>query len=108
MNTLAKRWLAPATGASTARLEAVRALRYRDLAAFCAKQWPLLLALLTLAGLLLAFQRVVHEGVRQGDLRRLAVAAHADDLSRCNVISSRARREGCHALLNSGAKPPGR
>lgn len=97
------RWLAPAPAGSTARHDAAQALRDRSsLVARCARRWPLWLALLALAGLLLAFQRVVHEGVRQGDLRRLAVAAHADAMWRCNVISGRAPREDCHALLNTG------
>jgi hypothetical protein len=101
MNTLANRWLEPATGASAPRQKATSVLHCPALVARYAKQWPLLLALLAFGGLLFAFQRVVHEGVRQGDLRRLAVATHADDLSRCNVISSRAKRAGCHALLSA-------
>lgn len=101
MNTLANLWLAPASGESRARHEAASAQRYRELVGRCVTRWPLLLALLALLGLLLAFQRVVHEGVRQGDLRRIAVTTHANDLWRCNVISNQARRESCHALLNT-------
>jgi hypothetical protein len=65
----------------------------------CAAHWRLGLALLALSALLLAFAQVVREGVRQGDLRRIAVATHADDLWRCNLISQRPRRDSCHALL---------
>lgn len=76
-------------------------LHWRELAARCAARWPWLLALLALSALLLAFRSVVQEGVRQGDLRRIAVASRADDLWRCSVISQRARRESCRALLDS-------
>lgn len=103
MNTSAHQWLAPATGRSTAPHDAALAGQWRALLARCAAQWRLGLALLTLSGLLLAFAHVVREGVRQGDLRRIAVATQADDLWRCNVISQRARRDSCRALLTTAA-----
>jgi hypothetical protein len=101
MNTSAHPWLARATGGSTAKHDAATLPRSgHTLLARCATRWPLWLALLALSGLLLAFAHVVRENVRQGDLRRSAVAAHADDLWRCNLISHRARRDNCRALLN--------
>lgn len=99
MDTSALQWLVPATGRSAARLSAEPVPGWRARFARCATHWRLGLALLTLFGLLLAFQHVVREGVRQGDLRRVAVAAHADDLWRCSVMSQRAQRDRCRALL---------
>jgi hypothetical protein len=98
MNTSTSQWLTPTTSHPTTWAAAAGA-RWRDLPARCAAQWRVGLALLVLSGLLLAFAQVVREGVRQGDLRRIAVASHADDLWRCNVISQRARRDSCRALL---------
>lgn len=103
MNTSAHQWLVPATGGSTARHDAALVSQWRALLARCAAHWRLGLALLALFGLLLAFEYVVREGVRQGDLRRIAVATHADDQWRCSVISQRARRDSCRALLTTAA-----
>lgn len=106
MNTPAHPWLAPATDRVPARYRVAHAFPYRAILARFAAHWRLLLALLALAALLLTFMRVVKEGVVQGDLRRSAAATLADDQWRCNVISNRARREGCRAQL-TGATPDG-
>ena len=112
MDTSVNRRIATVAGGSTARHDAALGLYLLELAARCVARWPLLLALLAVSGLLLVFLRVVQEGVRQGDLRRVAVAAHADALWRCTVISQRAQRESCRALLSSAttgaAEVPGR
>lgn len=103
MNTSAHPWLAPATNGSTAQHDAAPVLPYRALLVRCATHWRLGLALLALSGLLLAFEHVVREGMRQGDLRRIAVATHANDQWRCSVISQRAQRDSCRALLTTVA-----
>lgn len=46
-----------------------------------------LLAVLGVAGLLLAFQRVVRQGVEQGATRQRASAALADATWRCNALT---------------------
>lgn len=99
MNPPANLWLAPATSGSAVSRDHGRVSALRTLIDRCATHWPILLSILALGGLLLAFAHVVQGAVRQGDLRRIAVVTHANDLSRCNVMSNRARREHCRALL---------
>lgn len=106
MNTSAPQWLAPATGRPTTGAR-VAVPAWHALPARCAAHWRLGLALLALSGLLLAFAQVVREGVRQADLRRIAVASHADDLWRCNLISQRTRRDSCRARLPGAAATEG-
>lgn len=57
--------------------------------------WPVLVLVLLLMGVLFQFQRVVAEGVVQGELRRSAAAAHADVLWRCRLISQLDERRLC-------------
>jgi hypothetical protein len=63
--------------------------------------WPTILATVCAAGLLLAFQRVVHAGVQQGEARSRATAVHADAVWRCNFTRGVSQRASCHADLNT-------
>lgn len=57
--------------------------------------WAALLVAVLLFGLLLAFQRVVHGAVQQGELRRRATALLHEATWRCNALRERAPREAC-------------
>ncbi len=61
--------------------------------------WPALLAAVLMLVLLLSFQRVVAQGVVQGEQRRNAVAAESDDLWRCRRINRPDLRRSCLARL---------
>jgi hypothetical protein len=63
--------------------------------------WPMLLATLCAAGLLLAFQEVVHAGVLQGEARNRATAAHSHELWRCDFMRGVSQRASCHAQLSA-------
>lgn len=97
--------LAPGTGARGhatgllvhARLLFVAARSQRPGATF----WLALLAALGVAGLLLAFQQVVSQGVEQGATRQRATAALADANWRCNALTQTSQRSQCQAQLNS-------
>ena len=52
-------------------------------------------AVLVMAGLLIAFQQVVSEAVRQGEMRRLAVLAHATATWQCKALRSLRERDDC-------------
>jgi hypothetical protein len=58
-------------------------------------RWLTALALLAIPALLLAFVQVARQGVRQGEIRRAAMAARADATWRCNVTIDRRERERC-------------
>ncbi len=66
----------------------------------------LLLSVAVLAGLglLALFQSVLHEAVRQGQLRREATARHSAATWRCTGLRSMRQRDQCLAELN--APPP--
>lgn len=63
--------------------------------------WQMLLATVCAAGLLMAFQEVVHAGVLQGEARNRATAAHAHEVWRCDFMSGVSQRAGCHAQLSA-------
>lgn len=56
--------------------------------------------LLSLA-LLLALHEVVLGAVRQGELRRMAVAKHAEASWRCGAMRNVSLRDGCRSQLGS-------
>lgn len=60
-----------------------------------------LLAALAVAGLLLAFQQVVSQGVEQGATRQRVTAALADANWRCNALAQADQRTRCQAQLIS-------
>ena len=62
--------------------------------------WPLLLASVCAAGLLMAFQQVVHAGVQQGQARNRAAAADADAAWRCQFTRDISQRASCPAQLD--------
>lgn len=63
--------------------------------------WPVILAAVCAAGLLLAFQQVVQAGMLQGEARNRAKAALADAVWRCNYAIGLGQRESCHMQLNT-------
>ncbi len=63
--------------------------------------WQAVLAVTSVVGLLMAFQRVVVDGVRQAEMRREAQAALADSVWRCNALRGARQREGCHAQVKA-------
>jgi hypothetical protein len=65
--------------------------------------WRGTLASLALLGLLLTFHYVVRHAVRQGELRRVAAAMHAETAWRCNALGTRQLRDGCLLQLNAVA-----
>lgn len=48
-------------------------------------------------GLLLAFDRVVRQGVAQGAARQAVTAERAQAAGRCNLMPNRREREACRA-----------
>ena len=56
------------------------------------------------AGLLLAFQHVLEGAVRQGELRRAAVADHAQSVWRCNMLHIEAVRQECLSKLREPSR----
>lgn len=79
----------------TSRPTSMRATWRRLLRALRYPVWPVLVLVLLLMGVLFQFQRVVAEGVVQGELRRVATAARADGLWRCRLISRLDERRLC-------------
>lgn len=63
--------------------------------------WPMILASVCAAGLLLAFQQVVRAGVLQGEARNRATAAHSRAVWACNFMRSTSQRASCNAQLNA-------
>ncbi len=59
-------------------------------------RWMALLALAAMLGLLLAFHRVVQQGVVDGALRRAAVLERSNAVWRCNALAARQARADCH------------
>lgn len=58
------------------------------------------LALVAILVLLVAFVQVARQGVRQGEMRRVAMAARADAVWRCNATIDRSERERCQQELD--------
>ena len=99
------RWLSARTGAPAAGYAPTRTvwhwLRF-VLSLLRYPVWPALVAAVLLMALLLSFQRVVAQGVVQGEQRRSAVAAEADDLWRCRRINRPDQRRSCLSRLDGG------
>ena len=55
-------------------------------------------------GLLLALHQVVLGAVRQGELRRMAVAKQAEDSWRCGAMRNVSLRDGCRSQLGSPSR----
>ena len=89
------RWLDPAPWGARTPVPPPPAAWRRALLALRYPVWPRLVAGLLLVGLLLLFQRVVAQGVVQGELRRADMAARADSLWRCRLISRLDERNLC-------------
>ena len=68
--------------------------------------WSGILATLTSAGLLLAFQQVVDGAVKQGERRREATATRAEALWRCTALPGDRGRRVCLAALSAEAGNP--
>lgn len=56
-----------------------------------------------LVALLVGFQGVVRDAVRQGELRRQATARHSAATWRCTALHSLRQRDDCLAQLNAAA-----
>ena len=63
--------------------------------------WPGILVSLTILALLLAFHQIVRGGVQQGEMRRVAVAMHAEALWRCKALRGPGMRETCLGQLDA-------
>lgn len=61
-------------------------------------------ALLAIAGLLFAFQQVVHAAVNKADSKRIADTAFAETDWRCKARTTGAARQSCLAIA-AGARP---
>ena len=58
-----------------------------------------LLAVISIIVLLLSFERVVQQAVRQGDLRRAAVLDQTNAAWRCAAMPGRQARDDCRLAL---------
>ena len=65
--------------------------------------WPRILAGLTIMALLGSFHEVVRGGVQQGETRRIATAAHADRVWRCQALRVLHAGDSCLLRLNAPA-----
>lgn len=63
--------------------------------------WALLLALLGVAALLVIFELVVQQAVRQGEQRRSAESARAHAVWRCNALKDHQARVACRLGVDS-------
>lgn len=63
--------------------------------------WPWAVVAASVLGLLLGFYFVVREIEKQGEQRRVAVAARQDATWRCNALYGRLQRSNCLAQLNA-------
>lgn len=59
---------------------------------------------LTSVALLVAFEQAVRGGVRQGEMRRQAVAVRADAQWRCKALRGPRARDDCLAQLDSTSR----
>lgn len=97
MQALDPSWMAVATNASSPSRCAPQTVWRRRVIGLQVWVWSAVLAALTLLAILATFQHVVAQAVQQGEARRLAAAARADALWRCNALRDSAQRESCHA-----------
>ena len=67
--------------------------------------WPRILAGLTIMALLGSFHEVVRGGVQQGETRRVATAAHADRVWRCQALRVLHAGDSCLLRLSSPVLP---
>ncbi len=70
-----------------------------------AKRLPLVAAIVLLLSLLLAYQAVLHDVVLDGQSRRAAVAAQAQDEWRCKTLAERSAREACLVQIKAPGRP---
>jgi hypothetical protein len=61
--------------------------------------WPGLVAALAALGLLLTFQQILAQAVKEGDLRRADTAAQVDGLWRCKLVRDVGARDACLAQV---------
>lgn len=101
MHTPNPRWTAVATGGSTVYPRPRQSAWRQVLDSLRAPVWPTLLGAVCAAGLLLAFQEVVHAGVQQGEARNRATAAYSHELWRCDFMRGVSQRASCHAQLSA-------
>ena len=71
-----------------------------------ASVWLVILAVLTMAALVLALGQVTHQAVRQGEVRRMDTAANTAAFWSCHSSHSRELRDSCLAQLNLPAHTP--
>ncbi len=64
------------------------------------RRYGIWLALAAAAALLLAFQAVVRQSVRQGDAHRVAVAQQTESWSVCDRMHGRTVRDGCRSQVD--------
>ena len=101
MHTPNPQWTAAATGRLAVDPRPMPCAWQLAIVALRAPVWPTLLATICAAGLLVAFQEVVHAGVLQGEARNRATAEHSHAVWRCDFMRSVSQRESCHAQLNA-------
>ena len=101
MHTPNPQWTAAATGRSTGQSRPRQSAWRQVLDSLRAPVWPLLLATVCAAGLLMAFQEVVHAGVLQGEARNRATAAYSHEFWRCDFMRDVSQRASCHAQLKA-------
>jgi len=65
---------------------------------------PMILAAVASAGLLFGYRHVLDGAVRQGDLRRIAMAEHARSVWQCNAMRSEAVRKECLSKLQAPSR----
>lgn len=104
MHTPNPQWTAVATGGSTVYPQPPQSAWRQALDSMRAPVWPMLLASVCAAGLLMAFQQVVHAGVLQGEARNRATAAYSHELWRCDFMRGVSQRASCHAQLQASRR----
>ena len=62
--------------------------------------WLVIVATLTIGGLVLALGQILRHAVRQGEIRRAATAANTTAFWHCQSSHSRALRDSCLAQLD--------
>lgn len=104
MHTPNPQWTVAATGGSTVYPRPPQSAWRQVLDSMRTPVWPMLLACVCAAGLLLAFQQVVHAGVLQGEARNRATAAYSHELWRCDFERGVSQRASCHAQLQTSRR----
>lgn len=99
MQALDPSWMAVAAGASSPSRRVPQNLWQRRVIGLQVGVWSAVLAVLMLLAILAIFQHVVAQAVQQGEARRLAAAARADAVWRCNTLPDAGQRESCRAQL---------